>query len=487
MSYPWDAQDLWRVEDPNTPGAIATSATGAVVVGEPVGVPHSREPVPEPADAFSAIEGVGAMGADGWHDRGFTGAGVRVAVLDVQWYGAEADPEQLGDVTTHDCWFTPSCDAPMDTNRARFGFEDGVHGVGCAEVVRGVAPDVELHLVRTNGMTTLENAFDWAIREDIDVLSLSIAYFNTSYYDGTGPVNQLVERLRAADVLLVVAGGNYARGHWEGAFTDGDGDGRMDFDGHNGLWMQLSGGGPYVSWDQFRACGLTDLDAVLYDANGDIVARGDAVQDAFGESCSPLERLGSVPEDGWYFLEVRDVRGSTVGLRVNVLATSGRIEGGDAHGSVADPGSAADALTVGAVRAQGYLQNDVESFSSQGPTADGRAKPDLVGPDGLTVAPYGAEGFFGTSAATPAVAGAVALVMSEDPSLGPYEAADRLRGWAWGDGASFESPDPAFGAGRVRLPAPETPSPCGHRPLVMPLLLFPWFGRRARRLQTPTA
>lgn len=481
MSYPWDAQDLWRVEDPNTPGALAVSATGAVVAGEPVGIPHAHEPVPEPTDALSAIEGVAAMGADGWHARGVTGAGVRVAVLDVQWFGAEADPDALGEVATHDCWFAASCDAPMDTSRARFGFEEGVHGVGCAEVVRGVAPDVELHLVRTNGMTTLENAFDWAIREDIDVLSLSIAYFNASFYDGTGPVNQLVERLRAADVLLVAAAGNYARGHWDGAFTDGDGDGRMDFDGANGLWLALSGGGPYVSWDQFHACGTTDLDAVLYDANGAIVSRGEAVQDPDGDACSPFERLGAVPEDGWYFLEVRDVRGPTVGLRVNVLATGGRIDGGDPSGSVTDPGTAEEALTVGAVRADGYLQNGSEGFSSQGPTSDGRAKPDLAGPDGLTVGAYGAEGFFGTSAATPAVAGAVALVMSEDPSLGPYEAADRLRGWAWSDGPGFDA-DPAIGAGRVRLPPAETPSPCGHRPLVMPLLLVPWFGRRARRL-----
>ena len=56
-----------------------------------------------------------------------------------------------------------------------------------------------------------------------------------------------------------------------------------------------------------------------------------------------------------------------------------------------------------------------ESFSSQGPTIDGRIKPDIMGPDGVNTFSYGSDGFFGTSAAAPHIAGAAALIKSSNP------------------------------------------------------------------------
>ncbi|MFN7143683.1 MAG: S8 family serine peptidase, partial [Myxococcota bacterium] len=112
------------------------------------------------------------------------------------------------------------------------------------------------------------------------------------------------------------------------------------------------------------------------------------------------------------------------------------------------------AFTVGAVRATGYLANASEPFSSIGPTHDGLPKPDIAGPDGLTTAVYGSRGFYGTSASTPAVAAAVALVLSEDPTLTPREAADRLVANAIGGPDTFEAADGTVGAGYARLPPP---------------------------------
>ena len=117
------------------------------------------------------------------------------------------------------------------------------------------------------------------------------------------------------------------------------------------------------------------------------------------------------------------------------------------EGSIVDPGNHPSVYTVGAVRADRYVFNDPEPFSSQGPTLDGLQKPDISGPDGLTTHAFGPIGFYGTSASTPAVTGALALLMSEDLSQSPYDAADRLSESAiWED---HPNQDSRFG-GRAR-------------------------------------
>jgi subtilisin family serine protease len=82
-------------------------------------------------------------------------------------------------------------------------------------------------------------------------------------------------------------------------------------------------------------------------------------------------------------------------------------------GTLSMPGDARGAVTVGAVA---WDSRGLEGYSSRGPTADNRVKPDVVGPDRVTTVSFGDE-FPGTSAATPHVAGAAALILSKNPSL----------------------------------------------------------------------
>jgi hypothetical protein len=118
-------------------------------------------------------------------------------------------------------------------------------------------------------------------------------------------------------------------------------------------------------------------------------------------------------------------------------------------GSIPTPGDAAGAFTVGAVN---WTGDTLETYSSRGPTQDGRVKPDVVGPTYVTSNPAW-PGTAGTSAATAHVAGAAALVRELRRARGqPVTPADmRAHLIAGVLDLGAPGPDPGFGAGMVRL------------------------------------
>lgn len=90
--------------------------------------------------------------------------------------------------------------------------------------------------------------------------------------------------------------------------------------------------------------------------------------------------------------------------------------------TIGSPAAASGAVTVGAGVDPGEKGWGLAYFSSRGPTADGRLKPDIVTPGmNITAAKMGSTNgyvsYSGTSMATPFAAGVVALMLDANPSL----------------------------------------------------------------------
>jgi hypothetical protein len=479
--------ELVRVDVPDHPDAVATSRYGSMLHAPPTDdTPWRTAPVPE-LDTYRADEAIEALAVEPWHQAGFDGTGIKIAVFDLQWFQVELREDTLGESTldnTHDCYGHRSCDLPIDTIRPSYRFETGGHGIACAEVIHSIAPGAELHLVRVNGLTTLENAVDWAIREGIDIISMSMSFFNESFYDGTGPINAQMDELIAANILMVSSAGNYAKQHYWAEYVDDNRDNRHDFeDGSGKLPIYLGKGSTTISliWDDFYSCGATDLNGYVLNGEGNMVGMSRRIQSADRDDCRPVESISArAAEDGWHSLIVERAAG-TEHLRFDVIARGGSVGNGRPEHSVTDPGSHPGVFTVGAVRADGYRNNSAESFSSHGPTHAGLSKPDIAGPDGLTTSVYGQRGFYGTSAATPAVAAALALLMHEDPKLSPFEAAAKLQATALDRDPVWTPDDDELGAGHARLPHPSPgEAGCG-RTLFLPALLWLPLGRFRRK------
>ncbi len=375
-------------------------------------------PIPVEGAGSVVSESVALTGASALQPLGINGSGVKVAVLDVGFIflaGAQA----TGNIPTSA--ITVNFSDPNGTVETTTA-----HGTAVAEQVVDMAPGAQLYVLMFADEIDFENAVTYVRDNGIRIANLSVNWFGASYYDDTGPINDIINHSHDVDgVFWAVGGGNWAYRHWRGPWLDEDGDGWLSFapnDERLGTVAEQAEVCWVLNWNQYPghyAGTITDLDLFVYSNTNALVATSQNRQVA---GAQPAEQacFPHVVSEEPYTIGVHRFSGPTAGLEMTLVSADSSVAPAEAvfTSSLVDPADAHGAFAVGAVdKDQWPLPGPVlEGFSSQGPTTDGRLKPELVAPDRTASAAYGASAL-GTSFASPVVAGAAALLAQQAPGI----------------------------------------------------------------------
>ena len=414
------------------------------------GVPSFSDADPVMTQGLYRTGAVGLTGGRG-------GQGLRIAILDRGFGRNVARLQAKGELPRGSRLATRTFDATSGLAGTNAYGNRTNHGELVAQTVFDYAPRAKYLFVNYDTRLDFLAAVRWLTEVKPDIVVHSNSFID-GRFDGRGQEAAAVNAAAANGVLWFNSAGNYARRHWQGPWTDTDGNGEHEWPTASGLTVFRSAGSPVtyaLSW-RSPAGATTDLDIVLE-------RLGSSGQ--WQEAAASRQRQSEGARETELIVGERSREDSFFRLRV-VLAggppPSGPLTlfsreiplsliGGGPESSQPSPGDAAGAISVGAVDWRG---DRLKSYSSHGPTDDGRAKPDIVAPTDTAVAALsGRRGVGGTSNAAPNAAGAAALLLVAlrrrglNPS--PAEMRALLQARALDLGA--EGVDTVFGAGRVRV------------------------------------
>ena len=439
--------------------AVVRKSALADLAGSP-GVRSVARPVQAHADAVS--EGVAASRANTWQAGGFAGQGVTIGIVDAGFAGLSTEAA-AGRLPAGQKIAGNHCADPNTTP----------HGTVVAEIVHQMAPSavIALYCVDDNiGFKAAETQIQAA---GIKIVNSSLGFPGDGRGDG-GTSNpdstaSTVKTARAAGILWIQSAGNNGSDHWGGTLADANHNGSADLDpGAPSPEMDsvavLPGSSAllFLQWDHWPATTSTDqitFSYRQYDPNtGTLIGSPQTVTQVPGDTpWLDFNVTNTSSADAYYQVWI-GMSPTTPHYRYDLsywgdVYTSryASLDPGDAAAeSITEPATSPYAMAAGAA----FWQTDnLEDFSSQGPTIDGRIKPDITGYDGVSSPIYGAPstggGFFGTSAAAPHVAGAAGLVKSAHPAW----TADQLQNYLE-QTAGADPPTNQTGAGLLRLDPP---------------------------------
>lgn len=435
--------------------ALAASP-GVTYVRDPINVSVQPESAGLPMAATTS-EAVAIMQAAAWHGAGHTGTGVRVGIIDFfngsKWTTQQAAGEVPAPAGTICLDLGVSCSIWDDDNG---------HGNAVAETIYDLAPGVQLYLATPGSIADYYRVVDWFVANGVRIVNRSLGSPYDGPGDGTGPLDALADYATARGITWFNSAGNEGEEqYWRGQWADANGNGWLEFaPGDETLdiikppscTVTLLG----VRWNDWGIDATrTNYDAFIYSGDTPVWPLGNGPNQQFG--APPIELAGLTGCDARPLsIKIRRLAiGSGLDDTLEVLLYQGALEhwqkAGSAGGPIVDSRNPA-VVAVGAIQPAGG--GTIAGYSSQGPTNDGRIKPDVSAPSCFSNTIYAAFGqcFNGTSASSPAAAGAAALVLGANLATEPAALAAMVKHLVVDRGPP--GPDPAYGAGEVRLPSP---------------------------------
>lgn len=407
-----------------------------------------------------------ATNATAWHSNGITGTGVRVGVIDFfdvtkYWNTAEHGPLPVSGVTAKCFEFGRECTGDFfDGND--LGGED--HGVAVVEVIRDMAPGAEVFIGQATTATDYQALVDWFVSKGVSVINRSLGSRYDGPGDGRGILDDIAAGATARGITWINSGGNNGANRYyrqavrlvgnRVAFGPSGNDTYLRMRG----CTQLGGIRWANDWD-VSPSQRTDYDVYLWDSpTGDPTA-GSVVASSLlpqQSGAPPLEFISDdhCPATGHsLYLEVRWVGGDIAGdvLEISDYGSGIALYTQAAYSAAVpvvdsdDPG----VIAVGAIDPPDGTA--IASYSSQGPTNDGRIAPDVAAVSRLPSVAFGGV-FAGTSASAAVVTGGAALLVDADLAVPGHALAELIRHVAVDRGSA--GPDNLYGHGQFILPAP---------------------------------
>ncbi len=441
--------------------------------GEASGQGGLASPLAETVGTGDVVsEGVAAINADDWQEAGFTGAGVKVGVIDNGFDGLN------------------SLEAPcvqVVESASGGDLTAGDHGRQVIEILCDTAPSVEVYAQDVTDEAEFVLAVDALVNTyDVDIITTSVV-FPATPGDGSSLTALAVQNTVVNDdIIFVTAAGNNHVGHYEAEFVpipDGNGevqqqanhqfceneDGQvLGYNPENGLGILQAGDkvGFTLAWDDWIENGTQDLDLYMYFWNGSAweeVARSavsnNPAKPFNGEFFDPPWEAfeGTIQTTGQYKVAItRFETTRPVWMQLMVRNVQIPVKCQYDQSSIIAPGSAQNAFSVGAAD---FASNARQAYSGRGRTNSaggfhpdggenwegnsidpGYFQPQVLGPTSVqtsvTAATSADDSFAGTSASAPHVAGAAALVIEAYPSYTRQNVEDYLRN----ESAAFSDP-----------------------------------------------
>ncbi len=349
-----------------------------------------------------SCEGVPLIQADKLHSEGIKGDNIKVAIIDKGFASYELCPEINNNIVEAKS-FAGDNDMSGDKN---------YHGTAVTEIISDFVPNASLFLYRVETPLEFVEAINRATSQEVDIISSSIGAFCTD-----PETFKVIKEIKKKGIITVSGAGNHANRHFKETITDTDGDGWLEFpkcgekiDETIDLgWIVTNDGEKkvfniYLDWGEWPET----------EKNYDLYLLSEEIDGFRVAASSKVNNIGNTPIE---FLEITVTGPSMFDLHIAILQVKGKNaeieiftdginlqEHTTIYGSIPLPGCIDEGITVGAIDC---ATKEIESYSSQG------SELDYVGPTRISTWNY--ENFGGTSAATPHIAGAFALLMSAFP------------------------------------------------------------------------